>query len=105
MSRSPCPKARADFQSDLVPDQFTLQDGGRWRSRTPGPKAPTAFKAAPGPAEFTFRSRGETTSFARRVPSREGLGTLRGFPSSLPLQRIVDESNAHSRIWSSASYH
>src|SRR5262245_23129817 len=29
------------------------------------------------------KSRGESASFARRVPSREGSGTLRGFPRGL----------------------
>src|SRR4029079_8224129 len=41
-----------------------------------------SIRAMPARAPRTGMTRGEPASFARRVPSREGLGTLPGFPSS-----------------------
>lgn len=60
-----------------------------WRGLVPGmreavPPAPGAMATRRMQIEIERKlapSRGEPASFARREPSREGLGTLRGFPS------------------------
>jgi predicted RNA-binding protein with RPS1 domain len=98
---------KSGLGSDVARGPRPEQDrrgGGPNRGPRPVRSTPTAEPSlqqpirGPQTGREVAQARGEPPSFSRRVPSREGMGTLSGFPYLLALRQTVAVDARHAGV-------